>query len=264
MFDSELTTIAFCWRLVRADGAALGFTSHDRDLEVGGLAYLASPGMIPAAVERGGGDAPEVAGAVTSDLLAAGDLAAGRWDGAASRLFAVDWTDPGGEQIVLATGTLGEVAIAGRRFEAALRGPEAALARSACETTSPTCRAELGDHRCRVDLAGRHARDRVEAWGDDGWIELDGLVDTEKFIGGRLMILDGPASGMAVRVVAARAGALRVAEAVGSAAPGSRVLLTEGCDKRFATCRDRFANAVNFRGEPFLPGNDLLTRYPGA
>ena len=42
------------------------------------------------------------------------------------------------------------------------------------------------------------------------------------------------------------------------------VSLTEGCDKRFATCRTRFANSANFRGEPHLPGNDLLTRYPGG
>jgi uncharacterized phage protein (TIGR02218 family) len=45
---------------------------------------------------------------------------------------------------------------------------------------------------------------------------------------------------------------------------GARIELREGCDKRFETCRDRFANATNFRGEPHLPGNDLLTRYPGA
>ncbi len=43
-----------------------------------------------------------------------------------------------------------------------------------------------------------------------------------------------------------------------------RIALTEGCDKRFATCRTRFANSENFRGEPHLPGNDLLTRYPGG
>ena len=43
-----------------------------------------------------------------------------------------------------------------------------------------------------------------------------------------------------------------------------RVRLVEGCDRRLATCRDRFANAVNFRGEAHLPGNDLLTRYPGG
>jgi uncharacterized protein len=32
-------------------------------------------------------------------------------------------------------------------------------------------------------------------------------------------------------------------------------------DQRFSTCVSRFANALNFRGEPHLPGNDLLTRY---
>ena len=42
---------------------------------------------------------------------------------------------------------------------------------------------------------------------------------------------------------------------------GARVEMIEGCDKRFATCIARFANAVNCRGEPHLPGNDLLTRY---
>ena len=42
------------------------------------------------------------------------------------------------------------------------------------------------------------------------------------------------------------------------------VELGEGCDKRLATCSQRFDNAANFRGEPHLPGNDLLTRYPGA
>jgi uncharacterized phage protein (TIGR02218 family) len=46
--------------------------------------------------------------------------------------------------------------------------------------------------------------------------------------------------------------------------PNARVELIQGCDKTMATCSDRFANAINFRGEPYLPGNDLLTRYPGA
>ena len=47
-------------------------------------------------------------------------------------------------------------------------------------------------------------------------------------------------------------------------ASGCSVELREGCDKRFDTCVTRFGNAANFRGEPHLPGNDLLTRYPGA
>ena len=43
--------------------------------------------------------------------------------------------------------------------------------------------------------------------------------------------------------------------------PGARAQLREGCDHTVSTCAARFANAVNFQGEPFLPGNDLLARY---
>lgn len=42
---------------------------------------------------------------------------------------------------------------------------------------------------------------------------------------------------------------------------GTRALLREGCDHTIATCANRFGNAANFDGEPFLPGNDLLARY---
>ena len=38
-------------------------------------------------------------------------------------------------------------------------------------------------------------------------------------------------------------------------------VVTAGCDKRFDTCRDRFANVVNFRGFPHIPGNDFVARY---
>jgi hypothetical protein len=40
-----------------------------------------------------------------------------------------------------------------------------------------------------------------------------------------------------------------------------RARLKEGCDHTLATCASRFGNAVNFRGEPFLPGNDMVIRY---
>ena len=37
-----------------------------------------------------------------------------------------------------------------------------------------------------------------------------------------------------------------------------------GCDKRFATCRDRFANTLNFRGFPYMFGNDVLQASPAS
>ena len=41
--------------------------------------------------------------------------------------------------------------------------------------------------------------------------------------------------------------------------------LAPGCDKRYvATCIWRFGNRLNFRGEPFLPGQDWMLQYPDA
>ena len=41
-------------------------------------------------------------------------------------------------------------------------------------------------------------------------------------------------------------------------AAGDTYSLTAGCDRSFSTCKDRFNNVRNFRGEPYLPGFDKL------
>ena len=43
---------------------------------------------------------------------------------------------------------------------------------------------------------------------------------------------------------------------------GDTFRVTAGCDKTHATCRKKFANAVNFRGFPHMPGNDFIIRMP--
>ena len=37
-----------------------------------------------------------------------------------------------------------------------------------------------------------------------------------------------------------------------------------GCDKTITTCCNRFANAVNFRGEPYIPGMDAILTTAGT
>lgn len=41
---------------------------------------------------------------------------------------------------------------------------------------------------------------------------------------------------------------------------GDSYTMHAGCDKLPATCKDRFNNLVNYRGFPFLPGNDALVQ----
>jgi uncharacterized phage protein (TIGR02218 family) len=261
---TDLTHLALCWRLVRGDGVALGFTSHDRRLLVDGLWHEARPGMSPSAIVLGDGlaaDDMEVAGAMSSGALTRADLLAGRWDGARLKLFLVDWRAPDSGQHLLASGQLGDVAVgegADAGFTAELLGSGAALAATALETCSPECRAELGDVRCRVSMRSRERIAVVAATQPDR-LQLSGVQPTD-LVQGELWILDGSAAGLGRRLLADVEGWLLLDEPL-PVQVGDRVLAREGCDKRFATCRDRFGNAANFRGEPHVPGGDLLTRY---
>lgn len=267
--DRELTTLAFCWRLERRDGICLGFTSHDRDLVIGGLVYRSAPGMLPSAISVSDdfdSSTLDVSGALTSDSIGEGDLSAGRWDRAGVFLFLVDWEEPGGEQLMLARGELGDVTVKANGFEAELRGAAALLERAVAEQTSPECRAELGDRRCRVDMAGRVRVTRVIGAPEENVVTLAEAPGGPGAYGfGRLRWIGGANSGLESAIVSSDGAQLRLQEPPPfSAAAGDLVEIREGCDKSFATCRTRFANAENFRGEPHLPGMDLLTRYPGA
>jgi len=264
--DRELTSIALCWRLERMDGAGIALTSHDRSLLSEGILFDAAPGMMPASIARSLGMEPsssEVAGALSSSALDESDLEVGRWDGASVQLNVIDWDDPGAEAMTLLAGEIGSVTSDGDSFTADLSGAAAKLERPVCPATSAECRAHFGDKQCRVDLAGRTLVATVVS-STAGAITLDQSVD-DRFVLGRLRYMSGVNCGLSTIILSAGGTEVQVRDLPRAPVqPGCRVELREGCDKRFETCVSRFQNAVNFRGEPHLPGNDLLTRYPGA
>lgn len=266
--DGDLTTIALCWRIERRDGVAIGLTDHDRDLMIDGVLHRAAPGMTPSAIKRSDGldaDTMDVSGALTSTAITESDLLAGRWNGARVLLFAVDWTAAEAARVPLGEGTIGAVETQDDQFTAELRGASAAFDQPVVEETSPECRAEFGDARCRVPLAGRRRLARVAATAGQT-VTLDQAEPGDNAYGlGLARWLSGENSGLQSAIASSAGAMITLRHAPpGIVAPGTLVELVEGCDKSIATCADRFANAANFRGEPYLPGIDLLTRYPGA
>jgi uncharacterized phage protein (TIGR02218 family) len=262
---APVVPLAWCWRIERADGVTLGLTTHDRDLAIGGLTYRAAPGIRPSAIRQAmgmDGDRMDIEGALTAGALSAADLASGRWNSARLTLFVADWEDADARHIAIAEGRLGEVAVAGRAFSAELRGVSDWLEGAVVPFTSASCRAALGDRRCGVALAPLIVRRTVTA--------LTGAVVSvtnapSGLAHGQLRWLSGPLRGARALILAQDGNALTLADAPVVAVPvGTAVELIAGCDKRAETCRVRFQNMANFRGEPHLPGTDLLTRYPGG
>jgi len=262
--DGALTSVAFCSTLERNDGAGIALTSADRQFSCGGITYQSEPGITPAAITRSLGLQPhsaEVSGALNAQALTDSDLSLGRWDFARISITAVDWSTADEQPIQLLGGELGEVSMSGDSFTAELNGAAAKLSAPVCPATSAECRAEFGDKKCRVDLAGRTLRLRVSSAADN-LILTDQPLD-ERYLFGRLRYLSGANCGLQTVILAVNGAQLTVRDRVRAEVEAGTVIeIREGCDKLFATCVTRFANAANFRGEPHVPGNDLLTRYP--
>jgi uncharacterized phage protein (TIGR02218 family) len=266
-----VTTLALCWRIQRLDGQVFGATNHDRDLTVGADLYRADAGATPGALEaRADLSVPglEVQGVLDDAALGAAELMAGRYDGAAVEIFAVNWADPDGGRLELLAGTLGEVRRRGDAFAAEVRGLAQALQQTIGEVLTPTCRADLGDAWCTVDLAPLTVAGTLTAVTDARRLRDSARAEAAGYWdGGKLTMTSGAAAGFSAEVSAYPApGAtwelfepLPYLPAVGDA-----YTLAPGCDKRPETCAGRYANMLNFQGEPGIPGQDEILRYGGG
>jgi uncharacterized phage protein (TIGR02218 family) len=268
------TTVARAWRVTRKDGRVFGFTDHDRDLMIGGVMHRAGSGLTARALQMTTGlsvDNTEVAGLLSDLALREEDLAAGRFDGAVVEAFLVDWSDPTVFQPIF-RGTIGEVGWQGASFRAELRGVSEALNQPIGYAYTRQCSAVLGDARCRFDLLqpGYFADRVLETIEEAGRIlSFSGFTGFEDrwFEGGRLEVRSGAAEGLSAMIKVDRlAGGIRRIELWQSIrAPmqaGDEVRLLAGCDRTAATCRSKFANFLNFRGFPHIPGDDWITSYP--
>lgn len=264
------TTLCWCWRLARRDGTVLGFTDHDRDLVFDGTTFEAAAGFsasdIKESVGLGVGNL-EVESALASGRLEEADLAAGLYDDAAVEIFRVNWQDTS-QRVLMRTGTLGEVRRSGNSFTAEVRGLAHYLNQPRGRLFQYSCDADLGDGRCGVDVASPTYRGAgaVAALTSGRRFVAAGLASyiDQWFTRGLLAFTSGANSGQAIEIKAHRmADGVAVIELwqepAQAIAVGDAFTVTAGCDKQLATCRAKFANVVNFRGFPHMPGNDLLT-----
>ena len=261
-FTQELEGVATYWRIYRRDGVALGFTSHDRDLRFDGVTHRSAPGMLPSAIRKTSElslDSADVEGALSHDSITRVDLDAGQFDNARVEIGAVNWETL--EHDLIYAGSLGAIELVDGQFSADLRSAKAELEKDLVPRTSPTCRAEFCGPECGLSQQKYTYRVAVSAVDlNENSITLS--IGGSQFLNGRLRLLDGPQAGLEFGILSVNGTALTLDRPiVEGTAVGAAALLREGCDQTLGTCQGRFANTVNFRAEPHLPGNDLLARY---
>ena len=269
------TTLCYCWRLIPRSGAPLGFTDHDRDLSFDDMVFSAAAGLETSALESqlgfavGGG---EVAGALVSASLTESDLAGGRYDGATLEIWRVDWTDPQA-RLLIDIASIGEVRRSEFAFTAEVRSIAHELDEPRGRLYQAGCSADLGDARCRVDLAAAALRTSCSVVAVVGVVSFEtdaSEFDDGWFDGGSVLFTSGANAGHRAQIKSHRnrhsgEAVISLWSPVANAlASGDAATLTAGCDKAFSTCRAKFANHVNFQGFPHMPGNDIVMSYPNA
>jgi uncharacterized phage protein (TIGR02218 family) len=270
--DSGTTTLAWCWRLTRNDGAVFGFTEHDQPLTFDGTIFEPESGFTASEIRSGSDlsvDAQEAEGVLTSATITETDILDGRWDNATVEIWRVNWTDTA-SRALLRRGAIGQVRRGRLQFVAEMRSLTHVLGQTIGRTFQASCDVALGDARCSVDLSGPEfkATGTVVSLSGDRSFAVSGISNFAEgwFALGTLNWLTGANTG-------------RKAEVLGHAQTGADVMITlleapvrlieagntfdifAGCDKRFETCQSKFTNAVNFRGFPHIPGQDTIIRY---
>jgi uncharacterized phage protein (TIGR02218 family) len=271
--DSGTTTLAWCWRIERSDGVVFGFTDHDQPLTFAGLSYEPESGFSASEIRMGTDlavDAQDAEGVLTSDTITETDILDGRWDNAKVEVWRVNWNAVG-ERVLMRRGAIGQVRRGRLAFVAEVRSLAHLLNQTVGRTFQHACDAELGDARCGVDLddPAFRASGSVTAVTGDRSFAASGLGGFASgwFTLGRLTWTSGPNTGRVAEVAShsVRAGSRQLALLEAPVRPigeGQSFVVRGGCDKRLETCRERFANVVNFRGFPHIPGQATVIRYP--
>lgn len=270
--DEGTTTLAWCWRIVRADGTSFGFTDHDRTLSFEGTDFEPESGLTASEVRSGSDlsvDAQDAEGVLTSDRITETDILDGRWDNAEVEVWRVNWADTS-QRVLLRRGAVGQIRRGRMAFVAEVRSLAHVLGQTVGRTFQAGCDARLGDARCGIDLEDSIykgtgvvtdlLRDRAFmasglAGFDAGWFTSGTLTWTSGANAGRITeILAHGLDGSIATLTLLEAPVRAIAESDG-------FIARAGCDKRIATCSAKFANTANFRGFPNIPGQDAVLRY---
>lgn len=133
------------------------------------------------------------------------------------------------------------------------------------------CRADLYDARCKVNKDSFGASATVASVPGQFTFVVTSLPDGRAVSGwydlGQAVITSGDNDGFPFQIKTWTAGTLTVEAMVPVdqlLEAGDTVTLYAGCDKSSTTCRDKFSNMINYRGEEYAAGRDLQLTTAGG
>lgn len=269
-YQSGSTTLAWGLKITRADAQVFGFTSHQRDVTISSVTYLAGPGLDVSSLAMSAGfgvDNAELTILADDTTFTVESLLSARWDGAAFEVFRFNYADLTQGRDVVMAGNLGNVTPRAGAFVVELRGLQQYLQQPVGAPSTKTCRARLGDSRCTKNLAAFTHTGTVTAVTSAQVFEDSSRSEADDYFGeGLLTWTGGDNTGLTVKVKLYASATKTFTLLLPMVLPiqvGDTYSAVAGCRKRLEEdCRDKFDNVLNFVGEPHRPTVDDITETP--
>ena len=119
---------------------------------------------------------------------------------------------------------------------------------------SPICRAEFCDERCKLNKKDFSVEGQIIKLIDTNTFKwLAKIKEHSYYIGGKFLLTNGVHCGQEFTILESMGQNLKINLPLQvKLKVGDQFIITAGCDKHLDTCRDKFSNVINFRGEPFI------------
>lgn len=261
--QQDVACLVMCWQVQLRSGETLRFTGCDHDVVVEGEVFCASIGVKASSFVHSARmkvDNAEMTVLLNHELMDGEDLLQGKWDGAKVDIFQCDALHPEWGRLHVKTGWIGQVRMADGVVQAELRGLSQRLQQQMGEVYSPRCRAMFCDSRCALDAQQWKVTGTVtEALSQSYFVDAARVETAGYFRHGVVTFTSGRNAGQAMEVKEFADG--RFVFMLPLPYPietGDEYFAIAGCDKQWNTCISRFSNALNFRGEPHVPGIDKM------
>jgi len=258
----EVSTLATCWKITNADGNIIGFTTYDREIIFNGTSYSPANGMTPTAILSSVGlkvDNLEVSSLLGGSAVTKNDIEKGIYDFSKVEIFSVDYTNLAAGSIVLKTGSFGNIKYGRTVFTAEVRGVAQQYTNTITHKYIKTCRAELGDSKCRFDITTATSNGTLATIIDNYTITSDVVAIDGYYEFGLITWTSGANAGAITEVKSFINNEIRFyTKLSGALAIGDTFTISPGCNKEFATCKNKFSNVINFRGEPLVPTKKVV------
>ena len=264
--NDDTLNLVRCWKITLKNNKILCFTTCNENIEYDTLVYNSISAndlnelKTNIDIEE---DSGEISNLIVSDIIENNDILSGLYDGADVELFLLDKIT--NEKIILLNGIISSIEYKDNIFNAKVKGLKSKLNKVIGDVYTPLCRCQFCDKKCGLNKNNFTFNGEISSIVNNTEFQTNSSNIVNKaegyFENGVIEFISGKNNGFKTEIKQFKNNSIILSmELPYELKSGDQFKITAGCDKEFSTCCNIFNNAINFRGEPHLPGIDVLLK----